>query len=162
MQAARKHFLKDIISPHGPRLLPNISIGFSSSGNTEVLYSPLLEWNLKAKDMHSSTSYVKARLITGKPIHVIRGSHRNIRFLLSWFRAQWCLREKKSKEFWNLIISVVSSEPKGQGEPSPFSHLKGHAGNFKKMKKKGWHELSFIKKQRYKEKTSIIIDNEML
>ena len=62
---------------------------------------------------------------------------------------------KKSKEFWNLIISVwslvnqrvraslsasvtvVSSEPKGQGEPSPFSHLKGHAGNFKKMEKNG-------------------------
>jgi len=70
MQAARKHFLKDIISPHGPQLLPKHLY--------RVFFISLLVWSLVNQRVRASLS---------------------------------------------ASVTVVSSEPKGQGEPSSFSHL---------------------------------------
>jgi len=58
----------------------------------------------------------------------------------------WSLVNQRVRVSLSASVTVVSSEPKDQGEPSPFSHLKGHARNFKKMGGgDGCHELSFIK-----------------
>jgi len=47
----------------------------------------------------------------------------------------WSLVNQRVRASLSASVTVVSSEPKGQGEPSPFSYLKRHAGNFKKMEK---------------------------
>ena len=74
----------------------------------------------------------------------------------------WSLVNQRVRVSLSASVTVVSSEPKDQGEPPPFSHLKGHARNFKKMGGKWLPRIEFYQKQRYKEKASIIIDNEMM
>jgi len=75
----------------------------------------------------------------------------------------WSLVNQRVRASLSASVTVVSSEPKGQGEPSPFSHLKGHCRKLQKDGKKWLTRIEFYKKkQRYKEKASIITDNEML
>ena len=65
----------------------------------------------------------------------------------------WSLVNQRVRASLSASVTVVSSEPKGQGEPSPFSYLKRHAGNFKKMEKKWLTRIEFYKKTKVQGKS---------
>jgi hypothetical protein len=88
MQTIGKYLSKDIISPPKSQWLPKQLYGvFSWCNRCTVTLFVIACMETKPKNVNSSTSYVKTRLVIGKPVHVIRGRQRNVRVLVSWLIA---------------------------------------------------------------------------